>query len=69
FQLKEKNPDTAQLAREDADKAMVWLQKAVAAGWADADHMKMDTDLDSLRDRKDFKKLLADLEAKNPAKK
>ena len=43
---------------------MQWLQKAVQAGYKDAAHMKKDTDLDSLRDRDDFKKLLAELEAK-----
>jgi len=30
--------------------------------------MKMDTDLESLRGRDDFKKLVADLEAKAPKK-
>jgi hypothetical protein len=54
------------LAREEADKAMVWLHKAVAAGWTNAAHMRKDTDLDFLRDREDFQKLLADLEAKSP---
>ena len=43
---------------------MQWLQKAVQAGYKDAAHMKKDTDLDPLRDRDDFKKLLAELEAK-----
>ncbi len=35
---------------------------AMKAGYKDADHMKKDTDLDPLRGRDDFKKLLAELE-------
>ena len=38
--------------------------KAVKAGYRDAAHMKKDTDLDPLREREDFKKLLAELEGK-----
>src|SRR5260370_13793962 len=48
----------------EADRAMAWLTQAVAAGYKDAAHMKRDTDLDALRDRPDFQKLLAGLEAK-----
>ena len=51
--------------REQADLAMGWLSKAVAAGYKDAAHMKEDKDLDALRDRVDFKKLLADVEKKS----
>ena len=47
---------------------MDWLTKAVKAGWKEAAHMKADPDLDPLRGRDDFKKLLADLEAKFPPK-
>jgi eukaryotic-like serine/threonine-protein kinase len=64
LQAKAKDPDAARLAREDADKAMAWLTKAVAAGYTNAAHMRKDSDLDFLRDREDFKKLLAELEAK-----
>ena len=42
---------------------MAWLKQALAAGYKDAKLMKTDKDLDALRDRKDFQKLLADLEA------
>ena len=56
--------DAARLAKEQADLAMAWLHKAVAAGFKDAEHMKKDKDLDALREREDFKKLLAELEAK-----
>jgi tetratricopeptide (TPR) repeat protein len=55
--------------REYADAAMELLTKAVKAGYADAAHMKKDPDLDPLRERDDFKTLLADLEAKFPPKK
>ena len=43
---------------------MQWLHKAVQVGYKDAAHMKRDTDLDPLRDREDFKKLIAELEKK-----
>lgn len=52
------------LARSYADRAMAMLKDAVAKGWKDADLMKKDTDLDALRQRDDFKKLLAELEAR-----
>ncbi len=47
--------------QEYADQAMELLQKAVKAGYIDASHMAKDTDLDPLRDRDDFKKLLESL--------
>jgi tetratricopeptide (TPR) repeat protein len=53
-----------------ADRAMQLLQRAVQAGYRDKAHMDKDTDLDSLRDREDFKKLLTkphqDKEKPNP---
>jgi serine/threonine protein kinase len=49
---------------EYADRAMVFLEKAVMEGYKDISHMKKDTDLDGLRSRDDFKKLMADLDAK-----
>jgi serine/threonine protein kinase/tetratricopeptide (TPR) repeat protein len=48
--------------REYADRAMELLTLARAAGYKDAAHMKKDTDLDPLREREDFKKLIAELE-------
>ncbi len=50
--------------QEYADRALELLQQAVKAGYKDAAHMKKDTDLDPLRDRDEFKKLLAELEKK-----
>src|SRR5262249_8702820 len=54
---------------KEADLAMDWLQKAVAAGYKDVGQFKKDTDLDALRQREDFKKLVADLEAAMKQKK
>ena len=53
-----------QPADAEADKAMIWLTKAVAAGYRtprDLAHMSQDRDLDALRDRDDFHRLLAEL--------
>jgi serine/threonine protein kinase/tetratricopeptide (TPR) repeat protein len=49
--------------------AVEWLKKAIAAGYKNAQLMKTDPDLAALRERDDFKKLLADLEAENAKKK
>jgi hypothetical protein len=63
-QAKAKAADAAKLAQDDADRAMQWLHQAVKAGYKDVAHLKKDTDLDALREREDFKKLIAELEAK-----
>jgi serine/threonine protein kinase/tetratricopeptide (TPR) repeat protein len=49
---------------KQADLAMESLKQAVAAGYKNVALIKKDTDLNALRDRRDFKKLVADLEAK-----
>jgi hypothetical protein len=49
---------------KQADLAMEWLKKAIAAGYKDVAQIKTDSDLDSLRTREDFKKLLAEVEGK-----
>jgi hypothetical protein len=46
------------------DQAMKLLRAAVNKGFKDAKHMKMDNDLNPLRQREDFKKLIAELEGK-----
>ncbi|MBL7139746.1 MAG: hypothetical protein ISS74_02425 [Planctomycetes bacterium] len=65
--LAEKHPGTAEvhynlaccLARLDRpEQAVTALEKAIQAGWADADHTRQDADLAPLRDREDFKRLL-----------
>ena len=55
--------------KEYAGRAMELLHKAVAAGFDQAALMAKDTNLDSLRDREDFKKLVNSLpKAPAPAK-
>jgi serine/threonine protein kinase/tetratricopeptide (TPR) repeat protein len=46
------------------DAAMGLLRDAVSKGYKDVAHMKKDTDLDPLRQREDFQKLIAELEGK-----
>jgi hypothetical protein len=50
------------------DAAVKMLQVAVDKGWNNAAHMKKDSDLDSLRQRDDFQKLMAELEKKQAGK-
>jgi serine/threonine protein kinase/tetratricopeptide (TPR) repeat protein len=56
------SPEGAKQADAEADRAMAWLKQAIAAGYKDVAHMEKDKDLDPLREREDFKKLLAELE-------
>ena len=46
------------------DAAMKLLRDAVSKGYKDVAHLKKDTDLDPLRQRDDFRKLVAELEGK-----
>jgi hypothetical protein len=46
-----------------AEEALALLKQAVAKGFKNSAHMKQDKDLDGLRARVDFQKLLAKLEA------
>jgi serine/threonine protein kinase/tetratricopeptide (TPR) repeat protein len=54
--------DGAREADAEADRAMAWLKQAVAAGYNNAAHLKQDRDLDALRGRADFLKLVTLLE-------
>ena len=54
----------APFAERYARRAIALLRQAVAAGYQDAAHMKKDPDLDSLRGRDDFEKLLKEMDAK-----
>jgi tetratricopeptide (TPR) repeat protein len=57
-------PDAGSQANAEADRAMTWLAKAVAAGYQTPQHlahMIRDPDLDALRGRADFRRLLAEL--------
>jgi serine/threonine protein kinase len=47
-----------------SEAAMKLLRDAVSKGYKDVAHMQKDTDLDPLRQRDDFQKLVADLEGK-----
>jgi tetratricopeptide (TPR) repeat protein len=60
----DESDEAARGAAAEADRAMNWLAQAVAAGFTDVARLDQDKDLDPLRDREDFKKLLADLQAK-----
>jgi hypothetical protein len=56
--------EAGQPADIEADMAMDWLRKAVAAGYQTPRHvaqMTQDPSLDALRDRADFRRLLAEL--------
>jgi hypothetical protein len=53
-----------ELAQSYADRAMALLRQSVARGYKDAAHMKKDPDLEPLRARQEFHKLLAKLEGK-----
>jgi hypothetical protein len=61
----DKSPGAIRSADDEADRAMAWLKQAVAAGFKNVAHMKKDKDLDPLRDRDDFKKMMATMEGAN----
>lgn len=44
------------------DEAFVWLTRSAAAGWRDAEHLEVDTDLDSLRDDPRFAEFVKKVE-------
>ena len=52
--------------REYADQAMNYLRKAIAVGWQDHAVMADDTDMDPIRERDDYKALVAGLERMAP---
>jgi hypothetical protein len=60
------SPAGAKPAEADADRAIAWLERAVAAGYGDAASMAVDHDLDALRHRADFKALLVRMSATRP---
>ena len=55
--------DSGHLAQEEADRALVWLTRALAAGYKDRDRLDTDKDLQAVRRREDFQKLLTSLPA------
>jgi hypothetical protein len=56
--------DRTRLQAQYADRAIALLRDAVARGYRHPVAMKTDHDLDSLRARDDYRKLIADLEAR-----
>jgi eukaryotic-like serine/threonine-protein kinase len=58
----DKSPAGAREADADLDLAMDFLKKAFAAGFKNVEHMRIDADLDPVRNRDDFKKLVAGAE-------
>jgi hypothetical protein len=59
----------ARFTKNEADRAMTWRKKAVAAGYNDVAQMKTVKDLETLHDRADFEELLAALGAKQKKEK
>jgi tetratricopeptide (TPR) repeat protein len=55
--------------RRYAERAMETLKQAIAEGWENVTWMNQDPDLDALRDRDDFKTLLAELASGKEARK
>jgi len=53
--------------RAETEQAMNWLRKAATAGYSNPDSFRIESALDPLRGREDFKKLMAELEAKSKA--
>jgi hypothetical protein len=58
------SPAGGRQADAEADRAMARLKLAIAAGYKNAAHMVQDRDLDALRDRADYTKLLTVLQAR-----
>jgi tetratricopeptide (TPR) repeat protein len=56
----------AEKKQEYGDRAMELLLKAVKAGYKNAAHIVKDSDIDPLRGREDFKRLIVELETKSP---
>ncbi len=59
--------DAASDATAEADRAMALLERAIAAGFVeagymDAEEIRKDEDIEALREREDFKKLMADIQ-------
>ena len=59
----DKSPTGEKHAREESDRAMVWLQRALDAGFQDVASLQKDTDLLPLHGTPDFERLIAKMEA------
>jgi hypothetical protein len=62
FLAADKSSTGGKQANAEADRAMAWMKQAVAAGYKNAAHMKQDKDLEALRNRAEFTKLVTRLE-------
>jgi serine/threonine-protein kinase len=60
--------DRTMLAEEYAARAVVLLRQAVAKGYRDVNNIKTDSDVDALRSRPDFEKVLEELTVKPKVK-
>ncbi|HET6328473.1 MAG TPA: tetratricopeptide repeat protein [Planctomycetaceae bacterium] len=69
FRAAERSASTTREAGAEADRAMECLKQAVAVGFKDTAQIKGDNDLDALRMREDFKKLVAQLDGDQPSDK
>lgn len=69
FALAAQAAQPSPLADRYASRAVELIRKAINAGFRDAEHMKRDKDLDSLRSRTDFGKVFAELAEKISNKK
>jgi hypothetical protein len=58
----DKSASAKREADADAERAMDFLKRAVRAGLSDKSQIETDSDLESLRNRPDFKKLLTELQ-------
>jgi serine/threonine protein kinase/tetratricopeptide (TPR) repeat protein len=61
---KDRTPEGKKRSDEEAERAMAWLRRAVAAGFRDKVRLATRKEFDALRDRSDFRELIAGLEAK-----
>ena len=52
---------------EEASRAIEWLGRAVANGFRNSNQIRVESALNPLRDRADFKKLMAELEKNTPS--
>jgi eukaryotic-like serine/threonine-protein kinase len=55
----DKSPAATQQAAADDVQALAFIKQSIAAGFKNAAHMQKDKDLDTLRGREDFKKIVA----------
>jgi serine/threonine protein kinase len=63
---KKRGEDATPLAKQCADEAVRVLKQAIRNGYKNAASVKQERDLDAIREREDFKNVLAELAGKNP---